>query len=113
VFIAYGINIDANYAKKSVKIPRKLLSPYLYNRLLYSVSHEERSIFWEVIASVILSKKLCMNMCPIPNGFPDRDISLYSKYTVHTTDEQHAMSSHELQSAMMLLMKFFEMCCTR
>jgi hypothetical protein len=42
------------------------------------VSQEERSIFWEVIVSVILSKKLYMNMCPIPNGFRDRTIWLYS-----------------------------------
>jgi hypothetical protein len=38
------------------------------------VSQEERTIFWEVIVSVILSKKLYMNMCPIPNGFHDRAI---------------------------------------
>jgi hypothetical protein len=38
------------------------------------VSQEERSIFWEVIVSVILSKKLYVNMCPIPNGFRDRAI---------------------------------------
>jgi hypothetical protein len=42
--------------------------------LLYRVSQEGRSVFWEVIVSVILSKKLYMNMCPIPNGFRDRDI---------------------------------------
>jgi hypothetical protein len=36
---------------------------------IYRVSQEERSIFWEVIVSVILSKKLYMNMCPILNGF--------------------------------------------
>ena len=42
--------------------------------ILYKVSQEERSIFWEVIVSVILSKKLYMNMCPIPNGFRDRAI---------------------------------------
>jgi hypothetical protein len=36
---------------------------------LYRVSQEERSIFCEVIVSVILRKKVCMNMCPIPNGF--------------------------------------------
>jgi hypothetical protein len=35
---------------------------------------EGRSIFWEVIVSVILSKKLYTNMCPIPNGFRDRAI---------------------------------------
>jgi hypothetical protein len=55
-----------------------------------------------------------MCMYPIPNGFRDRAISLYStQYTVHCTDEQHAMSSHELQSALMLMVKFLEMCYTR
>jgi len=44
------------------------------SKQIYRVSQEERSIFWEVIVSVILSKKLCMNMCPIPNGFRDRAI---------------------------------------
>jgi hypothetical protein len=52
-------------------------------------------------------QKVYMYMCPIPNGFPDRAISLYS------TDEQHAMSSDELQSALMLAMEFSEMCYTR
>ena len=33
-----------------------------------------RSIFWEVIVSVILSKNVYMNMCPVPNGFRDRAI---------------------------------------
>jgi len=47
------------------------------------------SIFWEVTASVILSKKVCTYMCPIPNGFRNRAISLYSckivdKETLHT-----------------------------
>jgi hypothetical protein len=38
---------------------------------LYRVSQEERSIFWEVIVSVIRSKNVYMYMyvCPIPNGF--------------------------------------------
>ena len=40
----------------------------------YRVFQEERSIFWEVTVSVILSKKLYTNMCPIPNGFRDRTI---------------------------------------
>jgi len=39
---------------------------------LYSVYQEERSIFWEVIVSVILSRNVYMNMCPIPNGFRDK-----------------------------------------
>ena len=41
---------------------------------IYRLSREERSIFWEVIVSVILSKKLYTNMCPVPNGFRDRAI---------------------------------------
>jgi hypothetical protein len=40
----------------------------------HKVSQEDWSIFWEVIVSVILSKKPYMNMCPIPNGFRDRAI---------------------------------------
>ena len=46
--------------------------------ILHRVSQEERSIFWEVIVSVILSKNVYMNMCPILNGFRDRDSWLYS-----------------------------------
>jgi len=45
-----------------------------FSELICRVSQEERSIFWEVIVSVILSKKRYMNMCPIPNGFQDRAI---------------------------------------
>ena len=60
-----------------------------------------------------------MNMCPIPNGFRDRVIwpetncSLTywmlssAKRNVKThSDEQHAMSSHDLQSALMLTVEF-------
>jgi hypothetical protein len=56
---------------------------------------------WEVVVSVILSKKkVYMYMCPIPNGFRDRAISLYS--TVY---------SHELQNAPMLTVEFSKMYC--
>jgi hypothetical protein len=59
----------------------------LHMKALYRMSQEERSIFWEVIVLVILSKKLYMYMCPIPNGFRDRAISLYSTlYTVQTSN---------------------------
>jgi hypothetical protein len=52
---------------------------------LYRVSQKERSIFLEVIVSAILSKKkLYIYMCPIPNGFRDRDISLYTVQTSNT-----------------------------
>jgi hypothetical protein len=45
---------------------------------IHRISQEERSIFWEVIVSVILSKNIYMYMCPVPNGFRDRANSLYS-----------------------------------
>jgi hypothetical protein len=45
--------------------------------LIYSVFQEERLIFWEVIVSVILSKKVYMYICSIMNGFRDRAISYY------------------------------------
>jgi len=46
------------------------------------MSQEELSIFWELVVWVILSKKLYMYMCPIPNGFRERAVSLYSFKTV-------------------------------
>jgi hypothetical protein len=32
-------------------------------------------MFWEAILSVILSKKVCVYMCPILNSFQDRALS--------------------------------------
>ena len=46
------------------------------------VSQEERSIFWEVIVSVILSKNVYMNMCPIPSRFRDRANWMYNRKIV-------------------------------
>jgi hypothetical protein len=61
---------------------------------LYRASQEERSIFWEVIVSAILSKEVCMYMCPIPNGFRDTAISLYSTlYTVQMSNTPCAHTS--------------------
>jgi hypothetical protein len=49
-------------------------------------------------------------MCPILNGFRDRAISLHcTLYTGHCSDEQHAMSSQELQSALMSTLEFSKM----
>jgi hypothetical protein len=54
---------------------------------IYRVSQEERSIFWEVTISLILSKEVYMYMCPIPNGFRDTAVLLYSTlYTVQTSN---------------------------
>jgi hypothetical protein len=47
---------------------------YIHFIYIYRVTQEERTIFWEVIVSVILSKELYLNMCPIPNGFRDTAI---------------------------------------
>jgi hypothetical protein len=33
------------------------------------VSQEERSVFWEVLVSAILRKKVYMTVCPVLNGF--------------------------------------------
>jgi hypothetical protein len=41
-------------------------------------SQEERSIFWEVIVLVILSKKVYKFMCPIANSFCDSYFMLSS-----------------------------------
>jgi hypothetical protein len=46
------------------------------------MSQDERSLFWEVIVSVIQSKKINIYVCPIPNGFWETAISLYSSKTV-------------------------------
>jgi hypothetical protein len=57
---------------------------YLFSGLIeYRVSQEERSIFWDVIVSAILSKIVYIYMCPIPKGFRDRAISLYRRATRH------------------------------
>jgi hypothetical protein len=53
-------------------------------------------------------QKVYMYMCPIPRW------SYFTvQFTVRYTDEQHAMSSHELQSALMLTVEFSKMYYTR
>jgi hypothetical protein len=49
---------------------------------LCRVCQEEGSVFREVRGSVTLSRKVYMYMCPIPNGFGDKAISLYSSKIV-------------------------------
>jgi hypothetical protein len=53
----YNVNFSANLR---LSIP---------NLFYIQVVPGGKSIFWEVIVSAILSKKLYMYMCPIPNGF--------------------------------------------
>jgi hypothetical protein len=49
-----------------------------YKQIIYRISQQERSIFWEIIVSVILSKEIYIYMYPIPNGFRDRAITLHN-----------------------------------
>jgi hypothetical protein len=76
------------------------------------VTQEERSVFWEVIVSVILKQESNMFMYPIANGFRDRATLLYSilyrNVKMHS-NVRHAMSSHRLQSALMLTVVFSQM----
>jgi len=53
---------------------KQMLFWNIYNR----VSQEEMPIFWKVIVSAILNKRVYMYMYPIPNVFRERAISLYS-----------------------------------
>jgi hypothetical protein len=45
--------------------------------------------------------------------FPRWSYYFAVQYTVHCTDEQHAMSSHKLQSVLMLTVEFSKMYYTR
>ena len=40
----------------------------------YRVIQEERSIFWDVIISVIVRKKVRINMCLILNDYGDKAV---------------------------------------
>jgi hypothetical protein len=65
----------------------------------YRVSQEERPIFWRVIVSVILSKKMYMYMSFIPNGFRDRAISLYSSKFVDKKEILRTVSNSGIYSS--------------
>jgi hypothetical protein len=62
---------------------------------IYMISLEERSVFRKVVVSV---------MCPVTVS----EIELF-----HCIEEQHSMSSHELQNALMLTVEFSKMYYTR
>jgi hypothetical protein len=60
---------------------------------LYRMSQEERSIFWELIISAVLSKIVHMCMCPIPNSFRGTAILLYSSKTVDKKETLRTVSN--------------------
>jgi hypothetical protein len=66
---------------------------FLVSFPLYTVTQEERSIFWEVAILVILNKKVYTYMYPIPNGFRNRAISLYSSKIVNKKEILHTVSN--------------------
>ena len=53
------------------------------------MSQEERSIFWEVIVLVILTKNVYVNIYPIPNGCQDRAIWMYNLKIVDKKEILH------------------------
>jgi hypothetical protein len=65
----------------------------LYVVQTIQVSQEGRSIFWEVIVSVILSKKVYMYMCPIPNRVRGGAVSLYSYRIVRKKEILRSVSN--------------------
>lgn len=36
-----------------------------------------RAVFWEMMVFAMVRKKVCLNMCLIPNGFRDGAVSIY------------------------------------
>jgi hypothetical protein len=67
---------------------------------------KERSVFWEVIVSVILSKNMYIYMCPIPNGFRDRAISFYSSKIVDKKEVLRTVSDAGIYCSMTTLVQF-------
>jgi hypothetical protein len=55
------------------------------------------SILWEVIVSIILSKKkVSMHMSLIPNGFRDRAVSLYNSNIVDKNEIVRTVSNTDI-----------------
>jgi hypothetical protein len=80
------LHILSSYHITYVNRP-KYVNYVLFNWSIYTVSREERSEFWEVTVSVILS------ICPIPNGFRDTAISLYSSKIVDKKEILRAVAT--------------------
>jgi hypothetical protein len=71
------------------------MSSFAWNRQFYPIQgvQEESSLFWEAIVSIILSKKVYIYTCPIPDNFWDRTISLYSSKIVDKKEILRTVSS--------------------
>jgi hypothetical protein len=75
-------NISLRYIQYCTRlhlgISSSLLLSVIYNQILYSVSQDGRSIFWEVIVLFITRRNVYINMCSIPNRFRNRAIWMYN-----------------------------------
>jgi hypothetical protein len=84
----------------------------------YRVSQEERSVFWEVIVSLVPSKYIDIYIFTYVLFQTVTEIELFH-YTVvwmydkMHSDEQHAMPSHELQGGLILTVEFSKIYFTR
>jgi hypothetical protein len=72
------------------------------NTNLYRVIQEERSILWEVIVSMTVSKEVHMNVCQILNGYRDNAAAPPPRHAAAGIKErcdqveQHAIFTSEL-----------------
>jgi hypothetical protein len=89
--------VSRHRGQKSVQ-----MNLFLTRLYIYRMSKEERSVFWEVTVSVILSKKVYMYMCSIPNGFRDRAISLYRRATRHVLTDVGSGNSENILSRVLV-----------
>jgi hypothetical protein len=56
------------------------------------VIQEERSIYWEVIVSVMVRRKVRLNMCLILNGYRDRAVTFESvRFLFVGLDEERSL----------------------
>jgi hypothetical protein len=62
-----SVNLFFLLKEQATVVPRRETLFFLFLVILYRVFQEERSIFWDVIVSVILSKNISMNIRPIQN----------------------------------------------
>jgi hypothetical protein len=95
-YITYIHTFSSNFARFCCFISpwNKVVPCDIRKHLKQRVSQEERSVFWEVIVSVILSKNVYMYMGPNTNGFRDRVISPYSSYHLHRGTSRYTQMSN-------------------
>jgi hypothetical protein len=67
-----------------------------YKWVMYRMSLEKRSIFWETTVSVVINKNLYIDMYLIPNSFQDRTISLYSSKIVDKEEILRTVSNTDI-----------------